>query len=178
MKEYSGSKNKSILLRLLSPIQKASKESPFIYNLIHTGDIYETLAWTPKEAHSFLKDIPLFEKAGIAVRVPNWWKPKHPNRPQVSIKLGEKKPSQMGLDALVDFSMSVVLGENELSQKEIQDLLRASENLVFFKGQWVEVDKEKLGDILDKWKTAAQSVGDGLSFGEARHIWGLVLPVR
>ena len=170
LKEYSGSKNKSILLRLLSPIQKASKESPFIYNLVHTGDIYETLAWSPKEAHCFLKDIPLFEKAGIAVRVPNWWKPKHPNRPQVSIKLGEKMPSQMGLDALVDFSMSIVLGENELSQKEIQDLLRASENLVFFKGQWVEVDKEKLGDILGKWKIAAQSVGDGLSFGEAMRL--------
>ena len=54
----------------------------------------------------------------------------------------------MGLDALVDFSMSVVLGEQELNQKEIQDLLRSSENLIFFKGQWIEVDKEKLRDIL------------------------------
>ncbi|MCB0411981.1 MAG: DEAD/DEAH box helicase, partial [Bdellovibrionales bacterium] len=170
LKEYSGSKNKAVLLRLLSPIQKASKESPFIYQLVHSGDIYETLAWTPKEAHSFLKDIPIFEKAGIAVRVPNWWRPKQPNRPQVSINLGEKSPSRMGLDALVDFNMSVVLGDQELSQKEIQDLLKASENLVFFKGQWVEVDQEKLGEILANWKTATRSVGDGLSFGEAMRL--------
>ncbi len=168
--EYSDSKSKSIFLRLLLPVQKASKGSVFVNELVKSGDIYQTLAWTPKEAHSFLKDIPIFEEAGIAVRVPNWWKPKHSNRPHVSIKLGEKTPSRMGLDALIDFNMSVVLGEQELNKKEIQDLLRASENLVFFKGQWVEVDKEKLGDILAKWKTAAQSVGDGLSFGEAMRL--------
>ena len=163
-------KDKSIFLRLLSPIQKAAKESPFLYGLLRSGDVYETLAWTPKEAYAFLKDVPVFEKAGVAVRVPNWWKPKSPNRPQVSIKLGDKAPSGVGLDALVDFSMSVVLGDQALSQKEIQELLQASENLIFFKGQWVEVDKEKLGDILAKWKTAAQSVGDGVSFGEAMRI--------
>jgi SNF2 family DNA or RNA helicase len=170
LEEYSNSQQKSIFLRLLSPIHKASLESTFVKELTSTGDIYQTLAWTAREAHRFLKDIPFFEKAGIAVRVPNWWKAKNPNRPQISVKLGEKLPSKMGLDALVDFSMSVVLGEQELNQKEIQDLLRSSENLVFFKGQWIEVDKEKLSDILGKWKTASRSVGDGLSFGEAMRL--------
>lgn len=170
LEEYANPQQKSIFLRLLSPIHKASQESVFVKELTASGDIYQTLAWTPKEAHSFLKDIPIFEKAGIAVRVPNWWKAKSPNRPQVSVKLGDKMPSKMGLDALVDFSMSVVLGEQELNQKEIQDLLRSSESLIFFKGQWIEVDKEKLGDILAKWKTASRSVGDGLSFGEAMRL--------
>lgn len=170
LEEYSNSRQKNIFLRLLSPIHKASLESMFVKELTSTGGIYQTLAWTPREAHRFLKDIPIFEKAGIAVRVPNWWKAKNPNRPQISVKLGEKLPSKMGLDALVDFSMSVVLGQQELNQKEIQDLLRSSENLIFFKGQWIEVDKEKLGDILAKWKTASRSVGDGLSFGEAMRL--------
>ncbi|MEK7790246.1 MAG: DEAD/DEAH box helicase [Deltaproteobacteria bacterium] len=170
LNEYADVKHKNIFLRLLSPIQKATKGSPFINHLLRSGDIYETLAWMPKEAYSFLQDIPVFEKAGIAVRVPNWWKSKHPNRPQITIRLGEKQPSRMGLDALVDFNMSVVLGERELNQKEIQELLKASENLVFFKGQWVEVDKEKLNDILSKWKSAARSAQDGLSFGEAMRL--------
>ncbi len=170
LEEYANSQQKSIFFRLLSPIHKASQESAFVKELTSSGDIYQTLAWTPKEAYRFLKDIPIFEKAGIAVRVPNWWKAKNPNRPQISVKLGDKAPSKMGLDALVDFSMSVVLGEQELNQKEIQDLLRSSENLIFFKGQWIEVDKEKLGDILAKWKTASRSVGDGLSFGEAMRL--------
>ncbi len=170
LKEYSGTKSSSILLRLLSPIQKAAKESHFVSDLVRTNEIYQTLAWTPQEAHRFLKDIPVFEKSGIAVRVPNWWKPKQPNRPQVSIRLGEKKPGVMGLDALMDFNISVTLGDQDLSQKEIQDLLGASENLIFFKGEWVEIDKEKLGDILANWKKAAQSANDGLSFGEAMRL--------
>ncbi len=168
LEEYSGSKN--LLLRLFSPIQKASKESSVLSELVQSGSIFETLAWTTKEAYQFLKDIPIFEKSGIAVRVPNWWKPKQPNRPQVSIKLGEKVPSQMGLDALVDFNVSVVLNEKELSQKEIQELLKANENLIFFKGQWIEVDKQKLSDVLANWKKAARSMGDGLSFGEAMRL--------
>lgn len=167
LEDYANSKQKSIFLRLLSPLHKASQESSFIKELIDSGDIYQTLAWTPKEAHSFLKSISIFEKAGIAVRVPNWWKPKQPTRPQVSLRLGDKMPNQMGLNALVDFSISVVLGDQEINQKEIQQLLESSQNLIFFKGQWIEVDQGKIGDILSKWKEASRSVGEGLSFGEA-----------
>ncbi|PWU14656.1 MAG: ATP-dependent helicase [Bdellovibrio sp.] len=166
--EYA--EQKSVLLRLLSPIQKAAKESSFLLQLVRAGDIYEALAWSPREAYRFLKDIPVFEKAGIAVRVPNWWNPKQPHRPQVAFRLGEKKPPGVSFNALLDFSMSVVLGEQELSQKEIQHLLEASDNLVFFRGQWVEVDREKLNDILGKWRRAAKNLGDGISFGEAMRL--------
>lgn len=178
LEEYASADRKNVFLRLLSPIQKASKESSFLSELIRSGDVYQTLAWTPKEAHRFLVDIPLFEKAGIAVRVPDWWKPKQPNRPQIAVRIGEKKPSDLGFDALVDFSMSVVLNDRDLSGKDIQELLASSENLVFFKGQWVEVDKDKLSELLTKWKSAARSIGDGLSFGEAiRLLSGLDSPV-
>jgi non-specific serine/threonine protein kinase len=167
LEEYAGAKQKNLLLRLLSPLQKASHESAFIKERIDSGDIYHTLAWTPKETHQFLIDIPVFERSGIAVRVPNWWRAKQGNRPQVAIRLGEKKPSGIGFDALLDFSLSVMLGDKELNAKEIQDLLSRSENLVFFKGQWVEVDKERLSDILSKWKSVAKSVKeDGVTFAE------------
>lgn len=178
LNEFASAKHKEVLLRLLSPVHKASKESQFVRELIQSEEIYQTLSWTPNEAHRFLLDIPVFEKAGIAVRIPDWWKPKQPNRPQVSIRLGEKKPSGLGFDVLVDFQMSVVLNDHELNQKDIQNLLASSENLVFFKGQWVEVDRDKLGDLLAKWKSAASSIGDGLSFGDAiRLLSGLDSPI-
>lgn len=171
LEEYGSTKQKNILLRLLSPLQKASAESPFLKALVDSGDIYHPIAWTVKETHQFLKQIPVFEKAGISVRVPNWWKVKSTARPHVAIRLGDKKPSGIGFNALLDFSMAVVLGEQELSQKELQDLLSRSENLVFFKGQWVEVDKEKLGDILSKWKKVASAAEDGgISFSEGMRL--------
>lgn len=167
LEEFKGVEQKSALLRLLSPLQKASKQSELINDLVRSGDIYETLAWEPRTAHRFLKDLPIFEVSGVAVRVPDWWRPKQPNRPRISVRLGDEKPSALGFDALVDFNMSVVLNDRELSEKDIQALLASSDSLVFFKGQWVEVDRGKLGDLLTKWKTAAASMGDGVSFGDA-----------
>ncbi len=167
LETYAGVKNRNVLLRLLAPIHKASLESVYLKEIVDSGDIYHPLAWTPGETYRFLKDIPLFAKAGIFVKVPNWWKPKAPNRAQIEIRLGEKSPSVMGFDALIDFQMSVVIGDEELNEKEIQDLLKQNEHLIFFKGQWVEIDRNKLNDILSKWKIVAKSVKDGgVTFAE------------
>ncbi|MBU4418260.1 MAG: hypothetical protein KJ594_00005, partial [Candidatus Omnitrophica bacterium] len=55
----------------------------------------------------------------------------------------------------------------ELDAQEIQYLLKRSEHLIFFKGQWVEIDPDKLSDLLSKWKTVAKSVEDtGVTFAE------------
>lgn len=167
LKEYAGAKNKNVLLRLLAPIHKASQESAYLKELVDSGDIYYPLAWTPGETYRWLKDIPIFAKAGIFVKVPNWWKPKQPNRPQVEIRIGERPPGAIGFEALIDFQMSVVVDGQQLTEKEIQDILKSSENLIFFKGQWVEVDQDKLADILSQWKTVARSVKEGgVSFAE------------
>jgi len=73
----------------------------------------------------------------------------------------------MGFNELVDFQMSVVIGDQQLNELEIQDMLNRAENLIFFKGQWVEVDQNKLSDLLSKWKTVARSVKDGgVTFAE------------
>ncbi len=73
----------------------------------------------------------------------------------------------MGINALLDFSANLVVGENEISEKDVQELLSRSESLVFFKGQWVAVDQEKLSDLLSKWKQIRKTVKeDGLTFAE------------
>lgn len=165
--EYGSSQQKDMLLRLLSPIQKAAQESPFLDRLVRSGEIFQTLAWTPKDAHNFLHDAVIFEKSGIAIRVPNWWKSKQPSRPQVLIRLGDKENSELGLQALIDFSLSVQLGNEELNQQDLKKLLSMNDNLVFFKGQWIDINREKLKDLLNHWKTATQSFNEGLSFGHA-----------
>jgi len=167
LEEYSGAKNKTLLLRLLSPIHKATLESEFLKDVVNSGAIYHPQAWTPSDTYRFLKDIPLFEKAGIVVKVPNWWKPKSPTTPQISIQIGNNMPGGVGLKALMDFSAKLTMGDTELSERDIQDLLTRSENLVFFKGQWVAVDRNKLTDLLSKWKKIGKAVSkDGLTFAE------------
>ena len=167
LEEYSEGSQKSTLIRLLAPIHKATLESSFLKKQVNSGAIFSTLAWTAQEAYLFLKDIPLFESAGIAVKVPNWWKRKQSLRPTIKVKLGEKEPSKLGFDALLDFSASIVIDEEILTEKEIEELLHKTESLVFFKGQWVELDRNKLENILAEWKSLSKNMkAEGVSFSE------------
>ena len=99
--------NRSALLSLLAPVDRAAAVSPLLKDLVDTGDVFEALAWTPHEAHRFLHDVPAFEAAGIIVRVPDWWKRDRPRRLEVNVTVGAKPPSALGLDALLDFSVAL-----------------------------------------------------------------------
>ncbi|OGT07844.1 MAG: hypothetical protein A2X78_03285 [Gammaproteobacteria bacterium GWE2_37_16] len=172
LQEYAGDKNKALLLALLLPVQKACEASPFIKDLVSSGRIFKPLAWKPQEAYRFLKEIHLFESAGIVVRVPNWWNAKKPSRPKVEIKIGKNPAHNVGADALLDFDVQLALADGQtLSTEEWQEILVAADNLIKIKGQWVEVDKEKLAAVLQHWQTVQHDVAAGdLSFAEGMRL--------
>lgn len=168
LKDYAGAKNRQKLLALLAPLSRAAEQSEFIRELVDEGDIYHPLSWTPKEAHRFLSEIALYEQAGVVVRMPDWWSAKNKPRPIVSVSVGGKTPSTLGMDALLDFDVDLTLDGHKLSKKEIEELLTASDGLVLIKGKWVEVDRDKLSQVLDQWKDVQKQAQDeGVSFGEA-----------
>src|SRR5207249_838267 len=118
LEESSVRGDRQALLHLLLPLQRAAEQTPWLAELIDSGAIYEAMAWTPAEAHRFLHAIPAFEAAGLIVRVPDWWRPRRPPRPEVAVRVGEKKPSAVGMDALLDFSVAVALGDEKLTAGE------------------------------------------------------------
>ncbi len=162
LEQYAGAKNKNTLIKLLSPIQLASEASSLVRELVDTGDIYHPLAWTPKQAHRFLQDVPLLEQSRILVRVPDWWK-KRP-RPSVGVTIGDKRQHKLDVHGMLDFKVQLALGDQQLSQAEWRKLVAGEEGLVLLRGQWVEVDRKKLTEALDHWKRLESQVGDGLSF--------------
>ena len=168
IKEYAGAKNRQKLLALLSPLSRAASRSELIRELVDSGDIYHPQFWTSTEAHRFLCEIALYEQAGLVVRMPDWWSARTRPRPKVSVTVGGKVPSTLGMDALLDFDVKLTLDGKKLSKKEIEELLAASEGLVLIKGRWVEVDRAKLSEVLEQWRDVQQraQVG-GVSFGEA-----------
>ena len=168
LKDYAGAKNRQKLLALLSPLSRAAGQSAFIRELVDSGDIYHPLSWRPAEAHHFLCEIALYEQAGLVVRMPDWWGAKSHPRPKVSVLVGGKAPSTLGMDALLDFDVKLTLDGKNLSTREIEMLLEASEGLVLVKGKWVEVDRDKLGAVLEQWRDVQkQAQAGGVSFGEA-----------
>ncbi|MCX4026910.1 DEAD/DEAH box helicase [Endozoicomonas sp. SM1973] len=169
LEEYAGSKNKARLIHLLSPIDLAAKSSALVKNLVDSGDIYHPLAWSPQEAYQFLKEVPLFEESGIIIRLPDWWK-KRP-RPKVKATLSTGLNNTFNADAMLRFNVQVALGDNKLTQTEWDTLLAADDGLAFIKGQWVEVDKEKLEQAMAQMK-ALEKHGEeeGISFIEGMRL--------
>jgi non-specific serine/threonine protein kinase len=142
LQEYAGAKNTSALANLLSPVQRAAEKSALARELVESRRLFQPLAWTPREAHRFLRDIPLFEQSGLLVRVPDWWKTGRPSRPQVNVRIGEAKGSLLGLESLMDFSVEVALEGERLTQAELRHVMAAKDGLVLLKGKWVEIDRK------------------------------------
>jgi SNF2 family DNA or RNA helicase len=169
LQEYAGQQNKKALISLLSPVQAASEKSPSIKQLIDSGDVFHPLAWSPKDAYRFLRDVPLLEESGLLVRLPDWWQ-KRP-RPRVAVTMGEKKQSRLGTDTMLDFKVELALGEERLTEAEWRQLMEAEEGLVNLKGKWVEIDREKLSEALAHWKRVEEQAGrDGISFIEGMRL--------
>jgi non-specific serine/threonine protein kinase len=169
--EYAGAANKSRLLSLLLPVQRAAAECSWLKTMVEAGEIYHPLRWTPAEAFQLLNDVPRLESAGVIVRVPTAWRANRPPRPHVTGIVGGKAPSGLGKDALLDFKTSVMLDGEPLTEAEIEKLLTSSNGLHLIRGRWVEVDREKLRRLLDEFRSVeAAAVKGGLSFGEAMRL--------
>jgi len=168
LQEYAGAKNRERLLSLLLPIQRAAADCGWLKSMVDAGEIFHPLRWSPQQALQFLKDVPALESAGVAVRMPASWRMNRPARPQVKATVGGHAPSQLGMDALLDFRMDVTLDGERLSAAEIKRLLAHSDGLVLIRGKWVEIDHEGLRRALDKFEAIERrAASDGLSFGEA-----------
>jgi non-specific serine/threonine protein kinase len=171
LEESSARGDRQALLNLLVPLERAAGQSEWLAEMIDSGEVYQPLAWTPAEAHRFLRAIPAFEAAGLIVRVPDWWRARRPPRPEVTVRIGEKTPSVLGTDALLDFSVDVALGDDTLSPAEIRALLASTDGLVRLRGQWVELDRDRLRELLEHWQRVRRIAGaDGLSFLEGMRL--------
>jgi hypothetical protein len=170
LQEYAGARDRSALLSLLTPVQRAAEKAPWVKKLVESGDVYHPLAWTPRHAYQFLKDVPLLEQSGLIVRVPNWWKATRPPRPVVNVSVGTNEKSKIGLNALIDFKVGVTLEGQELSEEELAQI-QSSSGLVLLKNKWVEVDRDQLDQALKHWKKVEQDAKGGeVSFFEGMRL--------
>ncbi|MBE6984541.1 MAG: DEAD/DEAH box helicase [Ruminococcaceae bacterium] len=140
---------RSLLLELLSCLNRAAEASALIGGFVSSGELFHPLRLTAAEAYQLLKDIPQLEQAGILCRIPNWWR-KHSSTVRLSVRLGEEKPSLLGLDALLRTVPSLCIDGISLTQEEIRHLLCQTEGLAFLKGKWVEVDHARLQALLSQ----------------------------
>jgi len=145
--------NKERMIKLLSTVNKASEKSKFVSELIESGEIFHPLRLTAEDAYIFLKEIEIYEEAGILCRIPKWWGKKK-SASKITLEIGDKNKSKVNFDALVDFEAKLYFGDERVTEKEIKKLLLEAEGLSFIKGKWVEVNHEKLEKTLEAYEKA------------------------
>ena len=171
IQEYAGARDRQKLLALLGPVHKATEKSAYLKALVDAGELYQPLQWTPREAFDFVKDIPAYEESGVIVHLPDWWHAnRRPLRPEVRVTLGSRRPSGIGVDAMLDFQMALSLDGEPLTAAEARRILASAEPLVLIRGKWVEVDADKLREVLDHWKKVEADAASGLSFLEGMRL--------
>ena len=171
LREYAGTANKAKLLSLLLPVQRAAEQAAWLKAMVDAGEIFHPLRWTPGEAVALLRDVPALEHAGVVVRVPAGWKAGRPPRPTVTATVGAKPPSHLGLESVLDFRVEVTLEGEPLTHAEIRQLLAGADGLAFLRGRWVEVNRERLGGLIDQFSLVERAAAEnGLSFAEAMRL--------
>lgn len=148
------------LLSLLQPLQKAASHSPFLQHLLDSKKIYLPQAWSALDAYQFLQDSSQFEQSGIIVRMVNLWK-KSPPKLQLAITAetkeeGTKSAHATGVSvhSLLRFSIHSHLVGQELSEEELNELLAQGTGLIRFKGEWIQIDSEKIRQLMSRWQYA------------------------
>ena len=171
LKEYSGAANKDRLLSLLVPVQRAADHCDWLRTMVANGEVFHPLRWSPQEAFRLLGDVHALERAGVVVRMPAAWQAGRPARPRVSGTVGSASPAGIGQNVLLDFRAELTLEGAPLTSAEIEALLAGTQGLAFLRGQWVEVDRERLVVTLERFREAEQLAAAGaLGFAEAMRL--------
>jgi superfamily II DNA or RNA helicase len=168
LREYAGAANKKRLLSLLLPVQRAAERCAWLKQMIDAGELFHPLRWSVQEAVRFLGDVHELEQAGVVVRMPATWRVGRPSRPQVSGVVGTQTPSGLGKDAILDFHVEVTLDGQTLTPAELKALLASTSGLAPIRGQWVEVDRERLVRTMHRFQETERLAQEGgLTFAEA-----------
>jgi superfamily II DNA or RNA helicase len=164
LQEFGGDRNK--LLELLATVYRAAKTSTLLPDLLTSGHIFQPMGFDSKRACTFLRETVDYERCGIRCRIPNWWGAKR-SRVSLGVRVGDKRGSEVGLDALVSCVPELRIGDEILSPDEARRLLENAEGLVLIKNKWVELDPDKLAKTLAAYERSEALLAEGMSMREA-----------
>jgi SNF2 family DNA or RNA helicase len=78
------------------------------------------------------------------------------SRPTVAVTIDAPKKTSLHAGTLLSFKIEQSLDGEPLTPAELEKLLSADTGLVSLRGKWVEVDGEKLQQVMAHWRTRAK----------------------
>ena len=158
-KQFGKEFEKNLLLNL----GYAARIYPQIWQGLET-DKPVGFSLTLTEAFDFLKESAwVLEDAGYKVIIPAWWTPQGRQRAKIRLKASPKKaaPTSAGkgyfqLENIIQYQYELAIGDQPITPKEWQELVNAKSPLVKFRGQWMELDQNKMQQMLEFWQNHHQ----------------------
>ncbi|MGI8915464.1 MAG: DEAD/DEAH box helicase, partial [Chloroflexota bacterium] len=120
---------------------------------------------TLEEAFAFLRENAwVLQDAGFAVLVPSWYTPEGRRRAKVRLKTALHSTSSgsaparryLSLDTVIAYEYELAIGGEAVSAEEWRQLVAAKAPLVHFRGQWMELNGEKMQQMLTFWQSRRQ----------------------
>jgi SNF2 family DNA or RNA helicase len=144
---------------LLLNLGYAARMYPKLWQGLET-DQPNGLQITLEEAFDFLKETAwVLEDAGCKVIVPAWYTPAGRRRATLRLKASSKNAakgeakSYFGFDSLVEYEYQLAIGEQVVTHQEWEQLVNAKAPLVLFRGQWMELDRDQMQELLKFWES-------------------------
>jgi SNF2 family DNA or RNA helicase len=158
--------------QLLLDLGQAARMYPGLWSGLAT-DQPVGLNLSLAQAFDFLKEYAwVLEDAGFRVLVPAWWTPEGRQRARLKLRAGGRKAAAsaadagyFSLNALVRYRYELSIGDQTVTEQEWRQLVDAKTPLVQFRGQWIELDRDKMQQMLEFWQTHGHEDAE-LSLGE------------
>ncbi|MFM2311699.1 MAG: hypothetical protein RLZZ04_975, partial [Cyanobacteriota bacterium] len=145
---------------LLLNLGYAAKMYPKLWQGMETTQP-DRLRLTLTEAFDFLQESAwVLESAGFKIIVPAWYTPAGRRRAKMRLKASSsgksatktKNKGYFNLDSLVEYQYQLAIGDEQVTTSEWQQLVNAKTPLVHFRGQWMELDRDKMQEFLEFWQ--------------------------
>ncbi|WP_353933042.1 DEAD/DEAH box helicase [Okeanomitos corallinicola TIOX110] len=159
-KQYGSNFETNLLLNL----GYAARMYPQLWQGLET-DTPVGMKLTLESAFAFLQESAwVLEDAGFKITVPAWYTPAGRRRAKLRLKAsgnsrsatkGENK-SYFGLNSLVQYEYELAIGEEVVTKQEWEQLINAKAPLVHFRGQWMELDRDKMQQLLEFWQSQGE----------------------
>ena len=137
---------------LLLQLGYASRIYSLLEGVFESNGQLKPIGLTTTQAFQFLKeDAWALHACGYRIIVPSWWTSQ--GRLKAKIKMRGSKGSSGDSDSpsgyfeakkLINFDYQYAMGEHEISPEEWNQLIESKSELVYFRGQWIEIDVEEM----------------------------------
>jgi SNF2 family DNA or RNA helicase len=150
-KMFGTSTDRILLLQLGYAARIYPKTEKFLQDSMQL----EKLSLSTEEAFQFLKeDAWALNSCGYKITVPSWWTPKGRLKAKIKLKANKSSSSKdegpvsyFSRDNLVNFDYKMAIGGSEITEDEWRTLIDSKNSLVFFRGEWMEINRNEMEKI-------------------------------